>query len=148
MERRWKRAQNEFGKVKQCHCERVKVLFTQLCPFVTPSTVALKAPLSTEFSRQEYWSGFQSLLQGIFPTQGSNLGLFSCIAGGFFTVGATREDIVVTKLREECVCVLRGSMCFWHDKRIEMSGSVYFSLWAVDVVAGYGSISKVIYSLA
>ena len=72
----------------------------------------------------------------------------SCLAGRFFTVGATREDIVVTKLREECVCVLRGSMCFWHDKRIEMSGSVYFSLWAVDVVAGYGSISKVIYSLA
>ena len=29
-----------------------------------------------EFSRQEYWSGFHFLLQGIFPTQGSNLHLF------------------------------------------------------------------------
>ena len=28
-----------------------------------------------EFSRPEYWSGSFSLLQGIFPTQGSNLGL-------------------------------------------------------------------------
>ena len=28
-----------------------------------------------EFSRQEYWSGLLSLLQGIFQTQGSNLGL-------------------------------------------------------------------------
>ena len=28
-----------------------------------------------EFSRPEYWSGSISLLQGIFPTQGSNPGL-------------------------------------------------------------------------
>ena len=29
-----------------------------------------------EFSRQEYWSGFLFLLQGIFPTQGLNLDLY------------------------------------------------------------------------
>ena len=28
-----------------------------------------------EFSRPEFWSGYLSLLQGIFPTQGSNPGL-------------------------------------------------------------------------
>ena len=28
--------------------------------------------------QQEYWSGSYSLLQGIFPTQGSNLGLLHC----------------------------------------------------------------------
>ena len=33
--------------------------------------------LSMEFSRQEYWSGY-FLLQGIFPTQGSNPGLLHC----------------------------------------------------------------------
>ena len=33
---------------------------------------------SMEFSRPEYWSGFLSLLQGIFPTQGSNPGLLHC----------------------------------------------------------------------
>ena len=43
--------------------------------FVTLWTVALQAPLSVEFSRQEYWMGSHSLLLGIFPTQGSNLGL-------------------------------------------------------------------------
>ena len=37
--------------------------------FVTLWTVARQAPLSMEFSRQEYWS---ALLQGIFPAQGSN----------------------------------------------------------------------------
>ena len=86
----------------------------------TPWTVACQAPLSTEFSRQEYWNGLPpptrflsivkvkvvqscqtlcdphrpyhpwnspgqnkgvsslSLLQGIFPTQGSNPGLLYC----------------------------------------------------------------------
>ena len=35
-----------------------KVLVTQSCPiFATPWTVAHKAPLSMELSRQEYWSG-------------------------------------------------------------------------------------------
>ena len=48
--------------------------------FTTPCTVAHQAPLSTGFPMQEYWSGlpFPSLLQGIFPTQGSNPGLPHC----------------------------------------------------------------------
>ena len=41
--------------------------------FATPWTVE-----SMEFSRLEYWSGSLSLLQGIFPTQGSNPGLPHC----------------------------------------------------------------------
>ena len=40
--------------------------------FVTPWTVSM------EFSRPKYWSGSLSLLQGIFPTQGSNPGLPHC----------------------------------------------------------------------
>ena len=43
-----------------------------------PWTVAYQAPPSMEFSRQEYWSGRHFLLQGIFPTQGSNPGLPHC----------------------------------------------------------------------
>ena len=38
---------------------------------MTPWTIARQAPLSMVFSRQEYWSGFHALLQGIFLTQGS-----------------------------------------------------------------------------
>ena len=34
--------------------------------------------VSLGFSRQEYWSGLPFLLQGIFPTQGLNLGLPHC----------------------------------------------------------------------
>ena len=47
--------------------------------FVIPWNVAHQAPLSTEFSRQEYGSGllFPSP-GGVFPTQGLNLGLPHC----------------------------------------------------------------------
>ena len=41
-------------------------------------TVAYQAPLSVEFSRQEYWMGCHSLLWGIFLTQGLNLDLLHC----------------------------------------------------------------------
>ena len=41
-------------------------------------SVACQAPLSMEFSKQKYWVGCHSLLQGIFLTQESNLGLLHC----------------------------------------------------------------------
>ena len=40
---------------------------------MTPWTVACQASLSMGFPRQESWSGCHFLLQGIFPTQESNL---------------------------------------------------------------------------
>ena len=46
--------------------------FSHVWLFATPWVVAGQAPLSTGFSRQEYWSGLHALLQGISPTQGSN----------------------------------------------------------------------------
>ena len=45
--------------------------FSRVQLFMTPWTIARQAPLSMVFSRQEYWSGFHALLQGIFLTQGS-----------------------------------------------------------------------------
>ena len=46
-----------------------------VCLFVTPWTVAHQASLSMEFYRKECGVGSHSLLQGIFLTLGSNLGL-------------------------------------------------------------------------
>ena len=48
-----------------------------------PWTVAHQAPLSMGFSRQEYWSGWPrppwaGWGGGVFPTQGSSLGLLHC----------------------------------------------------------------------
>ena len=54
------------------------------CGCATLSTVAHQAPLSLEFSRQEYWSGLPCPPPGIFLTQGSKLcllGLLHCQAG-------------------------------------------------------------------
>ena len=46
---------------------------------VTSGTIALQTPLSTEFSRQEHWSGLPSPPPpGIFLIQGWNLGLLHC----------------------------------------------------------------------
>ena len=45
---------------------------------MTRGTIACQAPLSMGFSRQEYWTSCHSLLQEIFPTQGSNPGLLHC----------------------------------------------------------------------
>ena len=52
--------------------------------FETPWIVARQAPLSMEFSRQEYWSRCHALLQGIFLTQEQTW--VSCIAGRLFTI--------------------------------------------------------------
>ena len=50
-------------------------LLSHVWLFVTPWTIAHQASLSMGFSRQQYWSGCNFLLQGIFPTQGLNLHL-------------------------------------------------------------------------
>ena len=63
---------------------KVKLLVAQSCPSLCdPMDVALQAPLSVGFSRQEYWSGLPFIVQGIFPIQRSNLDLLNC---RFFTI--------------------------------------------------------------
>ena len=46
----------------------------------TPWTVACQVPLSTEFSRQEYWSGKPFPSPGNLPTQGPNPHLLQSLA--------------------------------------------------------------------
>ena len=57
---------------------------------VTLWTAVRQAPLSMEFSRQEYWSGLPCPSPGDLP----NPGIKSTWAGGFFTTSATWEDWV------------------------------------------------------
>ena len=57
------------------------LLLCVACESVSSSVVSNSLPphgLSMGFTRQEYWSGLPSLLQGIFLKQGSNLGLLNC----------------------------------------------------------------------
>ena len=60
----------------------------QLClALCNPLTVAHQAPLSLEFSRQEYWSGLPFCTPGQLPNPGiENVCVASpALAGGFFT---------------------------------------------------------------
>ena len=65
---------HQFGTISPQQQQQVKLL-SGVRLFVTPWTIAYQAPPSVEFSRQEYGVGCHFLLQGIFLTQGSNLGL-------------------------------------------------------------------------
>ena len=78
----------------------INVVLSCVQLFVTAWTVAHWAPLSLEFSRQEYWSGLSFSFLGIFPTQGSNLFLASpALAGRFFTTAPSGEP-------QSMLCVL------------------------------------------
>ena len=58
--------------------------FNRVQLFVTPWTVALQAPLSMGFSRQEYWSGLPCPIQEIYPTQDRTcVSYVSCIGRQF-----------------------------------------------------------------
>ena len=63
----------------------------RLC--VTLWTVACQAPLSMEFSRQEYWSGLPYPSSGELPNPGTEPAALTspALAGGFFTTSATWE---------------------------------------------------------
>ena len=72
----------------------MKVLAAQSCPtFCDSWTVAHQAPLSMEFSRQEYWSGLPFSFPGDLPNlEIKNTSLVSpAFPSGFFTTRATWE---------------------------------------------------------
>ena len=74
---------------RECGFLKVKVLVTQSL-FVIPWTVAHQAPLSMEFSREEYWSGLPFPSPGELPDPGIKPGS-SCVTVRFFTIWATRK---------------------------------------------------------
>ena len=61
--------------------------------FATPWTVARQAPLSMEFSRQEYWSGLPIASQKDLPHPGIELESLAspALAGRFFTTAPPRK---------------------------------------------------------
>ena len=66
--------------------------------FATSWTVAHQAPLSVEFSRQEYWCVLSFPSPEDLPNPGTELAslvslVSPALAGGFFTTGATWEAL-------------------------------------------------------
>ena len=77
----------EFSGKMHCVC-----LVTRSClTLATPHTVACQAPLSMEFSRQEYWSGLPCPSPWDLPDPGVEPGSLTSLAltGVFFTTSAT-----------------------------------------------------------
>ena len=82
--------------VSSCVCVHVCVCVCMLSHvqlFATPCTVAHQAPLSMEFSRQEYWSGLPFPTPRDLPDPGIKplSPAFPALAGRFFTASATWE---------------------------------------------------------
>ena len=92
----------DFGKLceSQFHC----CTPAQSCPTLwDPMDCSLPGSSVMEFSRQEYWSGLLSLLQGIFQTQGSNLGLLH-YRQILYHLNHFRNQYVV------CVCIYNNAV--------------------------------------
>ena len=64
---------------------------------VIPWTVTHQAPLSMEFSRQEYWSGLPFPTPGDLPDPGSEPASLEspALSGGFFTTSTTWEAYII-----------------------------------------------------
>ena len=71
-------------------------MLNHVLTFATPWTIAHQAPLSMEFSRQEYWSGLLFSIPGDLPNPGIKTMSFKypTLVGRFFTTSATREALV------------------------------------------------------
>ena len=59
-----------IGKVKKNKQKCNVHVLSHIRLFATPWTVACQAPLSMEFSKQEYWSGLPCLPPGDLPNPG------------------------------------------------------------------------------
>ena len=78
----------------------------------TSRTVALQAPPSMGFSRQEYWSGLPFPPPGIFLTQGSNLDLYVCCLGRQTLYPRATGSPVLHRVVHICQCSSLSSVQF------------------------------------
>ena len=69
--------------------------FSHVQLFVTPWTVTCQAPLSTGFSRQEYWSGLLGPAPGDLPDRGmeSSSHMSPALAGSSLQLALPRREL-------------------------------------------------------
>ena len=111
-----------YGLVCVCVCMRVWVcyLLSHARLFVTPLTAACQAPLSMEFSRQEYWSGLPFPSPGDLPDPGIEP-RSPALLGRFFMAWATREALWVSPGR---------SCCEWVERETEgQAADLFVARW-------------------
>ena len=76
-------------------------MFSRIRLFAIPWTIDNQAPLSTEFSKQEYWSGLPFLSPGDLPDPGIELlsVVSPALTGRFFTSWVNREPHLMVNLK-------------------------------------------------
>ena len=125
-------------------------LFAQL--FVTPWTVAHQAPLSVEFSRQEYWSGLPFPSPEDLPDPGIEP-MSPALAGGFFL---PQSHLGSPNLSEKCrYCPLRekwpgqcaGMLFAWILDSMVTGLGPELELSPLSSLLWYNSCHKIIFAL-
>ena len=105
--------------------------FSSVQLFATPWTVACQAPLSMEFSRQEYWSGLLCPLPEDLTSPGMELAylMSPALAGRFFTTSATGKSAYVNTCVLSCVwfCATLWTIACWAPLSMGFSRQEYWS---------------------
>ena len=119
-------SQHEHSEVNYHQSKYVCVLthFSHVRLFAVLWIVACQAPLSTGFSRQEYWMGGHAPLQGIFPTQGLNpclLCLLNWQAGCLPLVPPGKRNLSMTAFKETSTSLY----CY---KKLNRNVAIFFCL--------------------
>ena len=109
-------------------------VLSRLQVFATPWTIAHQAPLSMEFSRQEYWSGSLFPIPGDLPNPGIEP-KSPALAGGFFTISAPweapgRSSQRVDKTGAWGLCQARFESLLSHFPAVWFQASERKPLWA------------------
>ena len=112
-------------------CVCVLICLSLIWLFATLWTVALQAPLSKRFSRQEYWSGFcHFLLQGIIWPRDRTRDF--CLVGGFFTTEPSRKPISYVMCAIYSLCLYWFSLLvFLYSKSISYRQNVVESCFMI-----------------
>ena len=122
-----------------CICYNVCVLFMCMLRhgqlFVTPWSVVHQPPLSTEFSRQEYWSGFHFPPPVDLPDPGIKpLSLASpALAGGFFNHWIPGKPYICPYM--DFIYLKRLCKCHWVS-------------WDGEIILDYSGVSSLIVVVA
>ena len=107
-------SQGSFTKLKPYVRARARVCvcvsFSHVWLFVTSRTVACQAPLSKEFSRQEYWSGLSFPSPGDLPDLGTEL--WSLALQALFTTEPPGKPLNTTCMKDILVSCSQSTCIF------------------------------------
>ena len=95
----WEEKREMFEVVTEKYYKCFLCVLSQVRLFVTPWTIARQAPLSMEFSRQEYWSGLPFPPPGDLPNPGIKPRSFAspALASRFFTTELPGKPVNISR---------------------------------------------------